>query len=70
MFDLLVSDCSDFRSGDSTLRIHYEPADRSFTFEHSTFSDHNDAKTCSEREALNMLSLFLKMKYGVLLKSA
>jgi hypothetical protein len=70
MFDLLVSDCSEFHRGDSTLRIHYEPADRIFAFQHVSFSGHNDARTCSEPEALQTLSLFLKLKYGVLLEPA
>src|SRR4029077_1623642 len=38
--DLLLSDGADFRSGDSTLKIVYEPSDRTFHFHHRSFSSH------------------------------
>lgn len=63
---LLLSDCADFRSGDSTLQIGYEPGDQTFHFRHHSFSSHDDQKTCSEAEALPTLRLFLRLKYGVL----
>ncbi len=64
--DLLLSDCADFRSGDSTLEIVYEPSDRTFRFHHRSFSSRDDEKTCTEAEALQTLRLFLRLKYGVL----
>ena len=63
---LLLSDCADFRSGDSTLQIVYQPNDRTFAFHHRSFSSHDDQKTCTEAEALQTLRLFLRLKYGVL----
>ena len=66
MSDLLISDTEDFRIGDSTLRVSYNAIDRKFEFRHRTFSGHNDHTTCPESEALQMLYLFLKLKYGVL----
>ena len=65
--DLLLSDCADFRSGDSTLHIVYEPSDRTFLFRHRSFSTHDYQKTCTEADALQTLRLFLRLKYGVLL---
>src|SRR5258707_754958 len=38
MFDLLLSDSADFRSGDSTLQICYDSAAQQFKFRHMTFS--------------------------------
>lgn len=67
--DLLLSDCADFRSGDSTLSVVYEPSDRTFRFHHRSFSSHDDEKTCTEAEALQTLRLFLRLKYGVLLET-
>jgi hypothetical protein len=62
--ELALSDCPDFRVGDSTLRILYQPSERVFRFRHRSFSGHDDEKTCSEAEALQTLRLFLKIKYG------
>src|SRR5688500_7223405 len=62
MFDLMLSDCADFRFGDSTLCIAYTPSDRVFEFRHHTFSGHDDHKTCGESESLQMLRLFLRLK--------
>jgi hypothetical protein len=67
--DLLLSDCADFRSGDSTLSVVYEPSDRTFSFHHGSFSSHDDQKTCTQAEALQTLKLFLRLKYGVLLET-
>ena len=67
--DLLLSDCADFRSGDSTLHIAYEPSARTLLFWHRSFSTHDDQKTCAEGEALQTLRLFLRLKYGVLLET-
>jgi len=64
---LLLSDCAEFRSRDSTLQVVYEPSDRTFVFHHRSFSGHDDEKTCTEAEALQTLRLFLRLKYGVLL---
>jgi hypothetical protein len=66
MFDLLVSDCADFRFGDSTLSIAYRPSESVFEFRHHSFSGHDDQKTCSESEALETFRLFVRLKYGVL----
>lgn len=66
MFDLLVSDCADFRFGDSTLCISYRPSDGMFEFGHHSFSGHDDRKTCAEAEALETFRLFVRVKYGVL----
>jgi len=66
MFDLQVSDCPDFRVGDSTLRISYHPSHGTFTFRHHSFSGHDDEKTCTESEALETFRLFVRLKYGVL----
>ena len=67
--DLLLSDCADFRSGDSTLSIIYQPSDRTFHFHHRSFSSHDDEKTCTEAEALPTLRLLLRLKYGVLFET-
>jgi len=67
--DLLLSDCADFRSGDSTLSIVYQPTDRTFHFRHRCFSSHDDKKTCTEDEAFATLRLFLRLKYGVLFET-
>ena len=67
--DLLLSDCADFRSGDSTLSIVYQPSDQTFRFHHRSFSSHDDEKTCTEAEALVTLRLFLRLKYGVLFET-
>ena len=67
--DLLLSDCADFRSGDSTLSIVYQPNDRTFHFHHRSFSSHDDQKTCTEAGALTTLRLFLRLKYGVLFET-
>ena len=67
--DLLLSDCADFRSGDSTLSIVYQPSDRTFHFDHRSFSSHDDEKTCTEAESLPTLRLFLRLKYGVLFET-
>jgi hypothetical protein len=66
MFDLLLSDTTDFRIGDSTLRISFRPSERQFEFRHTSFSGHDDQKVCAESEALSTLRLFLRLKYGVL----
>jgi hypothetical protein len=66
MFDLLLSDCADFRIGDSTLHISYRPSEHEFEFRHTSFSGHDDQRVCAEREALRTLRLFLRLKYGVL----
>jgi hypothetical protein len=64
-FDLLLSDCQDFRFGDSTLCIAYRPSEHVFEFRHHCFSGHDDKKTCPECEAFQTLRLFLELKYGV-----
>jgi hypothetical protein len=64
--EIALSDCPDFRVGDSTLRILYQPQERTFRFRHHSFSGHDDEKICSEAEALQTLRLFLKLKYGIL----
>ena len=66
MFDLLVSDCADFRLGDSTLHVSYRPSDGMFRFQHHSFSGRDDEKTCAEAEALETFRLFVRVKYGVL----
>ncbi len=66
MFTLLLSDTPDFRGGDSTLQVSYNPAAQQFLFHHRTFSGHDDHKICAEPEALQTLRLFLRMKYGLL----
>lgn len=66
MFDLLVSDCADFRVGDSTLHISYRPSHGTFTFRHHSFSGHDDEKTCAESEAWETFRLFVRLKYGLL----
>jgi hypothetical protein len=66
MFDVLLSDCADFRQNDSTLRISYRPTEHQFEFRHTSFGGHCDQKVCSESEALQTLRLFLRLKYGVL----
>lgn len=66
MFDLLVSDSPDFRSGDSTLCIAYHPSDATFQFRHRSYSGHDDEKSCSESEALETFRLFVRLKFGVL----
>jgi len=66
MFDLLVSDCADFRFGDSTLSIGYRPSEGVFEFRHHSFSGHDDQKTCSESEVSETFRLFVRLKYGVL----
>lgn len=66
MADLLLSDSEDFRIGDSTLRVSYQADKQTFHFFHHSFSGHDDLKVCAEAEALHTLSLFLKLKYGVL----
>ena len=66
MFDLLLSDCADFRIGDSTLHISYRPSQHQFKFRHTSFSGHDDQRVCAEPEALQTLRLFLRLKYGVL----
>ena len=65
MFDLLLSDCENFRFGDSTLRIAYRPAESLFEFRHHTFSGHDDCRTCAESEGLQTLRLFLRLKFGI-----
>ena len=64
--ELCLSDCPDFRAGDSTLRICYHPTEREFQFRHRSFSGHDDEKTCGEAEVLQTLRLFLRLKYGIL----
>lgn len=66
MFDLLVSDSPDFRTGDSTLCISYQPSDALFHFRHRSYSGHDDAKSCSESEAFETFRLFVRLKFGVL----
>ena len=66
MFDLLVSDSQDFRTGDSTLCISYRPSDGTFHFRHRSYSGHDDEKSCSESEALETFRLFVRLKFGVL----
>jgi hypothetical protein len=66
MFDLLVSDTPDFRTGDSTLCISYRPSDGMFQFRHRSYSGHDDEKSCTESEALETFRLFVRMKFGVL----
>jgi hypothetical protein len=65
MFELLLSDTENFRSGDSTLCISYKPSERQFAFWHRSFSGHDDQKICTEAEALQTLRLFLRLKYGI-----
>ena len=67
--DLLMSDSTEFRSGDSTLSIVYRPSNRTFHFRHQSFSSHDDEKNCTETEALATLRLFLRLKYGVLFET-
>jgi hypothetical protein len=67
MFDLLLSDCPDFHSCDSTLIIRYKSADGMFQFHHRCFSGHDDHKVCPEADALDTLGLFLAYKYGIVL---
>jgi hypothetical protein len=64
--ELCVSDCPDFRIGDSTLQISYHATERVFRFHHRSFSGHDDQKTCDEAEVLQTLRLFLRLKYGIL----
>ena len=66
MDTLLLSDCPNFRSGDSTLRISYHPDKHLLHFEHHSFSGRDDRKSCAESEAMQTLRLFLRLKYGVL----
>ena len=66
MFDLLLSDCVNFRIGDSTLHISYRSSENQFEFRHISFSGHDDQKVCAEPEMLQTLRLFLRLKYGVL----
>ena len=65
MDTLLLSDCEDFRMG-NTLEITYRLDDRTFHFHHQSFSGQDDGKICSEAEAMQTLRLFLRLKYGVL----
>ena len=69
MDDLLLSDCQDFRGGDTTLCISYRPTNHTFTFRHRSFSGRDDEKACAESEAFQTLSLFLKLKYGILFEA-
>lgn len=66
MSDLLLSDCKDFRKGDSTLRISYQSSEQTFHFHHECFSGHDDQKNCTKAEVFQTLRLFLRLKYGVL----
>jgi hypothetical protein len=62
---LLLSDCEDFRMG-NTLEITYQLDERTFHFHHRSFSGHDDGKICSEAEVMQTLRLFLRLKYGIL----
>ena|ERR1017187_4297376 len=66
MFDLLISDCEDFRTGDGVLHVIYRASEHQFEFHHRAFSGHHDEKVCTEAEALQTLRLFLRVKFGVL----
>lgn len=67
MFQLMVSDCENFREGDSTLCVTYHPKDGIFEFRHRSFSTRDDRKTCPESCAFETFSLFVRIKFGVLL---
>ena len=66
MHTLLITDSETFYHDDNVLFISYNPHKHEFRFEHRTLSQKNDAKACSEKEAMQTLSLFLKYKFGVL----
>ena len=66
MFELLVSDSSNFRIGDSTLRVTYRPSDGVFKFHHHSFSGHDDEKICLEQDATETFWLFVRIKFGIL----
>jgi hypothetical protein len=66
MFDLLISDCEDFRTGEGVLHVIYRPGEHQFEFHHRAFSGQHDKKVCTEAEALQTLRLFLRVKFGVL----
>jgi hypothetical protein len=66
MAALVITDDEQFYFNDNLLSINYNPKTREFDFEHRTLSGKNDKRTCSEAEALQTLSLFLKYKFGVL----
>jgi hypothetical protein len=65
MDTLLLSDCEDFRMG-NTLEITYQLNERTFHFYHRSFSGLDDGKICSETEVMQTLRLFLRLKYGIL----
>ena len=65
MDTLLLSDCEDFRMG-NTLEIAYRLDERTFHFHHQSFSGLDDGKICSEDEVMQTLRLFLRLKYGIL----
>jgi hypothetical protein len=66
MYTLLITDNEQFYHGDNELLISYDPQNHNFEFEHRTLSSKNDKKICSEEEAFQTLSLFLKYKFGIL----
>jgi len=65
---IALSDTPDFRSTDNTLEIDYFTPGGHFEFRHRTFSGNDDRKMVKASEALETLRLFLKYKYGVLIK--
>jgi hypothetical protein len=66
MSQLLITDTDQFYHNDNVLFISYNADKREFEFEHRTLSAKNDKKVCSADESLQILSLFLKYKFGVL----
>jgi hypothetical protein len=66
MHTLLITDNEQFYHDDNELRISYDSQNHKFKFEHRTLSGKNDKKICSESEAFQTLSLFLKYKFGIL----
>jgi len=66
MATLVITDDEQFYHDDNLLYINYNSNTREFDFEHRTLSGKNDKRTCSEAEALQILTLFLKYKFGVL----
>jgi hypothetical protein len=66
MHTLLITDNEQFHHDDNELLISYDQQNHKFEFEHRTLSGKNDKKICSEEEAFQTLSLFLKYKFGIL----
>ncbi len=70
MHTLLITNNEEFHHDDNELRISYDSQNHKFEFEHRTLSSKNDKKVCSEEEAFQTLSLFLKYKFGILFNSS